>query len=244
MVDNELIYEGSNKNRFIKGVHTSYGMKPPSQIKKNSVAIEAMAKLNLSIQNYEELWQQCLLPTPEMASKIEKSAIKHINLYLIDYNSIIHRFGDANDPIAKEILKPGLISGQIGVNFNSNTFSLAPEHISAFANNDEIMNILSRLCFRANRETMHLLNNTTSFLINKNHTAPKISSIDKMFMPLIDGFDKLPTKQTSFISFNGVYSNEHYQTKTSQDQSLSTNESIFYNALVNVLVCFSDYISI
>ena len=32
-------------------------MKPPSQIKKNSVAIEAMAKLNLSIQNYEELWQ-------------------------------------------------------------------------------------------------------------------------------------------------------------------------------------------
>ena len=73
-----------------------------------------------------------------MASKIEKSAIKHINLYLVDYISIIYRLGDANDPIAKEILMPGLISGHIGINFNSNTFSLAPEHIFAFANNDEI----------------------------------------------------------------------------------------------------------
>ncbi|CAF3737244.1 unnamed protein product [Rotaria socialis] len=235
LVDNELIYEGSHKNRFIKGAHTSYGMKPPNQIKKSDKAIEALAKLNLNIQSYEELWQQCLLPVPEMAAKIEISAINHINLYLVDYISIIHRLGDANDPVAKEILRPGLISGQIGIDFDSNTFSLAPEHIVFFNNDHEIMNELNRLCIRANPQTMPLLNNTKSLMNNNNLSVSNSSNADKTCVQPVDNSNKLPPKQTSFINFNSVFSKEYCETDTSQNQCLSIEESEFHDIIVIAL---------
>ncbi|CAF0998674.1 unnamed protein product [Rotaria sordida] len=224
LVDNELIYEASNKNRFTKGAHTSYAMKPPSQIRKNNLSMEALAKLNLNINDYEQLWQQCYLPTPELAAKIEKSAINHINLHLIDYISILHRLGEAKDPVAQEILKPGLLNGHIGIDFHSNTFSLSPEHIIYFNNDDEIMKQLNRLCIRANDQNIGLLNSTTSSTIENNASMGKSSRVNKLFMPLVDDYNQLQTKKTSFMNSSDIFSNEYNQTNILHKQFLSTKE--------------------
>lgn len=149
MVRNCLLHEPSSKIRFIRGTHKSYALAPPNQIKKSPLSIEALSALQLTIDQYENLWDQCVLPSPELAAKIDRAAINHIKSHLADYVSIVHRLGDANDPIAREILRPGLSEGRIGIDSVSNIFSLAPEHIIHFETDNDIMKILQKLCIRA-----------------------------------------------------------------------------------------------
>ncbi|CAF1452338.1 unnamed protein product [Didymodactylos carnosus] len=55
LIDNELIYQSSDKNRFINGTRSSYAMATPNQIERNNLAREALTKLNLNINGYEKL---------------------------------------------------------------------------------------------------------------------------------------------------------------------------------------------
>ncbi|CAF2830348.1 unnamed protein product [Rotaria sp. Silwood2] len=225
LITNDLIYQSFDKVRFIKGAHKSYAMLPPSHIKNNNVSTKALAKLNLNITDYEQIWQQYLLPTPKLSAKIEKSAINHINLHLSDYISIIHRLGDANDPVAEYILKPGLQCGQIGIDFKSNTFSLAPEHIIHFNSDDDIMKQLNRLCIRATDQKFALLNNTESSAIYNHYMARKVPEAVEMSIPLTDDCNQLQRKQLSSVIFIDISPNEYDQTNTLQKQFISTEES-------------------
>ncbi|CAM4841639.1 unnamed protein product, partial [Rotaria magnacalcarata] len=225
LVANGLIFQTSSTGRFIKGVQLSYAMMPPNQIKQNNLSIEALAKLNLNIYNYEDLWMQCCLPAPEVAAKLEKSAMNHIKLHLIDYISIIHRLGDAKDPIAREILKPGLIIGQIGIDFDSNKFSLAPEHSIRFNDDDEIMKNLNRLCIRVSGENVGLFDSTTSSTINGNNSMTKMPLVDKTCIPLVYDYGQVPTEQAGAIDSNDLFSNEYHQTTISQRQFTSNKEA-------------------
>ncbi|CAF1269094.1 unnamed protein product [Rotaria sordida] len=225
LVTNDLVYQSFDKVRFVKGAHKSYAMVPPNQIKNNNVSIKALAKLNLNITDYEQIWQQCLLPTPELSAKIEPSAINLINLHLSDYISIIHRLGDANDPVAKEILKPGLQCGQIGIDYKSNTFSLAPEHIIHFHSDDDIMKLLNGLCIRATAQQVGLLNNTGSSAICNHYMAPKEPDTVQMSIPLADDYNQLQRKQLFSVISVDISSNEKDQTNTLQKQLISTEET-------------------
>ena len=57
LITNDFVYQPFDKVRFIKGAHKSYAMLPPNQIKHNSVSIKALAKLNLNITDYEQIWR-------------------------------------------------------------------------------------------------------------------------------------------------------------------------------------------
>ncbi|CAF1387240.1 unnamed protein product, partial [Adineta steineri] len=181
LIDNELIYRSPNKFRFIKGTRSSYAMATPNQIKRSNLAHTALIKLNLNINEYEKLWKQCLLPTPELAGKIDKPAIDYISSQLVDYISIIHRLGDADDPVAQEILKPGLHSAQIGIDFNSNTFSLASEHILNFNTDDDVMKQLKKICIRPTNGKNDLLICTKSSMVDNHHY---INTTDTLVMDL------------------------------------------------------------
>jgi hypothetical protein len=244
LITNELIYQSSDKVRFIKGAHKSYAMLPPNQIRNNTLSIKALAKLNLNIDDYEKIWQQCLLPTPEISAKIEKSAITHINLHLADYISYIHRLGDANDPIAQEILKPGLTNGQIGIDYNLNTFSLAHEHILHFDNDDDIMQQLKNLCMRATNQKVDLLNNNTTFsLLNNQHSINTIDTtminlsrpdVFEMSVAPVDDGEQLKIKQLSSKISVDAFSNEYDRTTVFKNQILSNQGGKFY-CVVNML---------
>ncbi|CAF3915853.1 unnamed protein product [Rotaria sp. Silwood1] len=226
LVTNQLIDQASDKLRFIKGAHRSYALFPPNQIESNDLSIKALAELNLSINDYKKIWELCLLPTAELSAKIEKSAINHINLHLKDYISIIHRLGNVYDPIAQEILKPGLSSGQIGIDFNSNIFSLEPEHIIHFENNDDILKQLNKLCFRATNRTLPLSNNTTSSMIDNYVSSSTISGAIKTSVPLADNYVPLQTERD--ISLN-----ECDQLNIFKEQTIS-NEGGKPNSNVNM----------
>ena len=158
LITSGLICQPGDKERFIKGAHTSYAMIPPRQVEKNSASIEALAQLKLTMIDYQKGWQQCLLAAPELSAKMERPAIHHINLYLDDYIPIIHRLGSAYDPIAQKILKPGLLDSRIGIDFHSNTFSLMPEHIIHFDSDDDVMEKLKTICVRPNGQKSDFLN--------------------------------------------------------------------------------------
>ncbi|CAF1170848.1 unnamed protein product [Rotaria magnacalcarata] len=234
LIANDLLYQPFGKVRFMKGAHKSYAMLPPNQVKKNDVSIRALAKLNLNISDYERIWQQCMLPTPELSAKIEKSAINHINLHLGDYISIIHRLGDANDPVAQEILKPGLQCGQIGINFTSNTFSLEPEHIVHFNCDNNIMKQLNELCIRATDQKVTLLNDTTSSTIYNDYMAQKVSDTVEISIPFTDGYNQLQGKKLSSVISTGISSNEYDQTNTLQKQVISNEEASASIILPNI----------
>ena len=119
--------------------------------------IAALAKLDLTVDDYEGLWRQCVLPAPELALKLERSAIERIRSHLNDYIAIIHRLGDSSDPVAQVILKPGLRSGEVGVDFDSNNFSLGPDHMVHFNDEKEILKTLNRFCTRAIDSTANFL---------------------------------------------------------------------------------------
>jgi len=244
LINNRLIYQASGKSRFLKGCHLSYTMATPNQIKNNKLSMEALAKLNLNMDDYEQLWQQCLLPTHETAAKIEKSAINHIKSYLIDYISIIHRFGDANDPVAQEILKPGLHSGRIGIDFDSNTFSLIPEHILYFNNDDEIMKQLNRLCIRAIDQKIGLFNDIVSSMIDNHCSMAKMSPVVKTSMLPIDDNNQLQTKQPSSVSSSNIFSDKYDQTNTLKKQFLPTKESKRHSILNCAIINISEYVFI
>jgi hypothetical protein len=149
LINNRLAHEASGQNRFIRGVHTSYALATPTEIKNSHVSITALAKLGLNVDDYNGFWRRCLLPTPELALRLERSAIDRIRAHLDDYIAIIHRLGDSNDPLAQIILKPGLRSGEVGIDFDSNNFSLKSDHMVHFDDDKEILKTLSRFCTRA-----------------------------------------------------------------------------------------------
>ena len=148
LINHGLIHQASGKTRFIKGAHDSYAMATPGAIKKKNLSLESLAKLNLNIDQYEELWARCILPSAELAIKLERTAVEHIKMNLEDYVRIIHRLGNANDPIAQDALKPGLLDGEIGVDFDSKRFSLKPEHFLHLESDHDVMEILGLLCAR------------------------------------------------------------------------------------------------
>jgi hypothetical protein len=228
LIDNELIYQSSDNIRFIKGTRISYAMVSPNQIKNNNLSIKALAKLNLSINDYEQIWLNCLLPTPDVSAKLEKSTINHINLHLNDYISIIHRLGDANDPIAQEILKPGLRNGQIGIDFDSNTFSLASEYIIHFNDDDDIMKQLNVLCIRATGQKGSLLNNTGYSMIGNYCLNAKMSGVIETFIPAVDNYNQLQMERVSSIISTDTYANAYDQTNTLEKQVISTEASKFH----------------
>ncbi|CAF5042924.1 unnamed protein product, partial [Rotaria sp. Silwood1] len=221
-----------DKLRFIKGAHRSYALFPPNQIESNDLSIKALAELNLSINDYKKIWELCLLPTAELSAKIEKSAINHINLHLKDYISIIHRLGNVYDPIAQEILKPGLSSGQIGIDFNSNIFSLEPEHIIHFENNDDILKQLNKLCFRATNRTLPLSNNTTSSMIDNYVSSSTISGAIKTSVPLADNYVPLQTERD--ISLNECDQLNIFKEQTISNEGASS--SIEYNSSTDSMI--------
>ena len=212
LINNELIYECSNKVRFLKGAHKSYAMIPPNQIKNNTTLINALTQLNLNINDYEQIWQQCILPTPELCAKIEKPAIDHTKLHLSDYISIVHRLGNATDPVAQQILKPGLHSGQIGINPYSNTFSLAPEHVIHFNKDDDIMMQLNRLCVRAIHQKVDLIKHNKSPMIGCDYSISTNSTsvidlsesnvISNMHISIDDGEQSKIKQHSLIISMN------------------------------------------
>lgn len=145
-----MLIQAPEKTRFIKGAHSTYAMATPTQLRTNRLSMEALPHLQLTTADYEKLWEECILPSPETATKIDKLAIDHIKKYLNDYISIIHRLGKGTDPVAQEILKPGLNLRQIGIDHISNRFSLRMEHMVSFASDNEISQHLERLCCREN----------------------------------------------------------------------------------------------
>ncbi|CAF4066585.1 unnamed protein product [Rotaria sp. Silwood2] len=234
LINNELIYECSNKVRFLKGAHKSYAMIPPNQIKNNTTLINALTQLNLNINDYEQIWQQCILPTPKLCAKIEKSAIDHIKLHLSDYISIVHRLGNATDPVAQQILKPGLHSGQIGINPDSNTFSLAPEHVIHFNKDDDIMMQLNRLCVRAIDQKVDLIKHNKSpmihcdYAISTNSTSVidlSQSNVINMHISIDDG-EQSKLKQYSLIISMNIFSGEYDRTKIFKNQTSSNDEEV------------------
>jgi hypothetical protein len=218
LINNQLIYQSSGKSRFIKGTHVSYTLATPNQIKNNQLSMETFAKLNLNMNDYEQLWQQCLLPSSEMAAKMEKSAIEHICSHLNDYISIIHRLGAADDPIAQEIIKPGLQGGQIGIDFDSNIFSLKPEHTLYINTDDYIMDQLNRLCVRATDQTDGVLNFTSSSVNHNDCSTIKMPRMLKTSMQHVDNHNQLQTEQISAMISNDISSNEYDQMNTSEKQ--------------------------
>jgi hypothetical protein len=171
LINHGLIHQASGKLRFIKGAHASYAMATPGEIKGKNSSLASLTKLNLDIDQYEELWSRCLLPSVELAMKIEKSAIEHVKMHLNDYVRIIHHLGTATDPIAQEVLKPGLSSGQIGVDFDSSTFSLKPEHSLRLENDCNVIAILNKLCSRTIDPTSCSLTNANSSMSSDSDTS-------------------------------------------------------------------------
>lgn len=216
LVDNELIYQASNEYRFIKGTRVSYALKPPNQIKQNSLSNQALAKLNLNINHYEQLWQQCCMPKPEMAEKIDKSIIDYINSYLVDYISILHRLGNSRDPIAQAILKPGLQNGLIGIDYYSNIFSLAPEHIISFNDDYEIMRQLDRLCIRASNENVRFSINTESSMIE--NEIRMTDTLSKNKITSVEYRNTFQMKPIPLIDSNNAVSNDYTQANSSSKQ--------------------------
>jgi hypothetical protein len=252
LINNELIYECSNKDRFLKGAHKSYAMIPPNQIKNNATAINALTKLNLNINDYEQIWQHCILSTPEVCAKIEKPAIDHIRLHLNDYISIVHRLGNATDPVAQQILKPGLHSSQIGINPDSNTFSLAREHVIHFNKDDDIMMQLNRLCVRAIVQKVDLIKHNKSPMIDCDYSTSAnstsiidlLSQTDVINMHIsIDGGEQSETKQHSLIISMIIFSGEYDRTNTFKNQTSSNEEGKFHYVLNQPFINVFWYIS-
>ncbi|UJR34580.1 hypothetical protein I4U23_027356 [Adineta vaga] len=244
LIDNGLVFQPLNKSRFIKGTRSSYAMATPKQIKQNNLAIEALINLNLTTIDYEQLWQDCLLFSPDVASKIDKTAIDHINSNLIDYISIIHRLGDANDPVAQEILKPGLFNGQIGINPLANTFSLSPEHTLQSKDDDYITNLMHKLCISAVAQTQNNDSSKKERTSLTVHNHP-INNTETTMIDLSENVQRLQTQfQSSSISID-VLSSKNDRIENSRDQvllkekgnetfSMSHMDSIIMNEYVNV----------
>ncbi|CAF1359232.1 unnamed protein product [Adineta steineri] len=218
-----------------RGTRSSYSMATPNQIKRSNLAHTALIKLNLNINEYEKLWKQCLLPTPELAGKIDKPAIDYISSQLVDYISIIHRLGNADDPVAQEILKPGLHSAQIGIDFNSNTFSLASEHILNFNTDDDVMKQLKKICIRPTNGKNDLLICTKSSMVDNHHY---INTTDTLIMDLsqpdvmdisllhVDVVEQLQTKLPPSSISKNMSSNETYEISILKSHGLF-NEKAF-----------------
>ncbi|CAF1418087.1 unnamed protein product [Adineta steineri] len=243
LIDNGLAFQPSNKTRFIKGTRTSYVMATPNQIKHNNMAVEALNKINLNITDYEQLWKECLLFTTEVASKIEKIAIDHINFNLIDYISIIHRLGNANDPISQEILKPGLLNGQIGINPETNTFSLSHEHIIQTKDDAYVMNLLKKICNTAvaHNNDSSKKERTSTIMIDLSEPATS-----NMSSSLADDVQRLQTPLQLSSIYTDIVSNENDQIENFKEQNLfnekpnetvstSTMDSIIRKECSNVL---------
>jgi hypothetical protein len=213
-------------------------MATPNQIKNDQLSIVTLATLNLNIDDYEKLWQQGILPTPEMATKMENSAINHINNNLNDYITIIHRLGNADDPIAQGILKPGLSAARIGIDFGSNTFSLSLEYIIDFNNDNDIMKELKKLCSRATDQKTDVLNHSRSSMLNSDHSIntddasiQNISQPDAMKNSLLIDDNEVEQLQpelfSSLISMD-ISSSENDQITLCKKQTLSKKESKLY----------------
>jgi hypothetical protein len=231
LISNKLIYQPSDKVRFIKGAHTSYAMLSPNQIKNNDISIKALAKLNLTIGDYEKIWQQCTLPSSELSSKIEKSAINHIKSHLNDYISIIHRLGSATDPVAQEILKPGLLNGEIGISFDPKSFSLASEYIVPFNNDNDIMEQLKTMCIRASNENVGALDNTELPMFDNHGMIVKISDRVENFVQYVDDCNQLQAQQSSSVTSANISSNEYYPTNKLQHQVVPNEKSKIRHSL-------------
>ena len=207
-------------------------MLSPNQIKNNKLSIKALANLNININDYEHIWQQCLLPMPELTRKIEKPAIDYIKLHLSDYISIIHRLGNASDPIAREILMSGLRNGQIGIDLDSNTFSLASEHIIDFNNDDDVMKQLNNLCIRAIDQKVGLSNSIESAMIDNHCLSASMSDPIKNSIPSIDDYNQLQMERVSSVISTDTSSNENDKTNIFLKTVISTEHSNYCYFLI------------
>ncbi|UJR18796.1 hypothetical protein I4U23_005702 [Adineta vaga] len=205
LIDNGLIYQSLNKDRFIKGIRSSYVMATPTQIEQNNMAIEALDKLKLNINKYRQLWKQCLLYTSDIAGKIDKPAINYISANLFDFIEIIHRLGNADDPVAQEILKPGLRNGLIGIDPETHTFTLSPNNS---AQDERTSLILDR----------HRSNNSNATMIN-------LTESDKIIMTsfITDDVQELQTQLQASKPFSNIHSNKNNSTNNLEEQ-VSLNE--------------------
>ena len=210
-------------------------MATPNQIKQNDMSIEALINLKMNINKYEQLWKECLLSTYDIPSKIDKNAIDIIKSNLIDYIPIIHRLGDSKDPIAQEILKPGLLNGQIGINHETNTFSLLPEHMLQTKNDDYVMGLLNNLCGANIAQKNESSKEKTSTTINQyqinNNEIIMIDSSEpnnvNTSSSLADDVQRLQTQfQTSSISTD-ILSTKIHQIDNPEKQTLVSEKGKF-----------------
>ena len=243
LITSGLVYQPPGKVRFFKGAHTSYAMLPPNHVKDKELSIKALAKLNLNIDDYVQIWQQCLLPTLQPPAKMEKAAINHIKLHLNDYISFVHRLGNATDPVAQEILKPGLYTGQIGIDFDLKSFSLASEHMIHFDNDDDVMNQISRLCIGANDEKVDILENTTFSVVDRQCIAAKMSHAVEISMERANDDNQLQAQQSSSVISVDISSTEYDQTNTLPKQDESTEKGKFFCTSIHVFISHFNRIS-
>lgn len=228
LATNGLVYQPSDKVRFFKGVHTSYAMLPPDHVKDKELPIKALAKLNLNIDDYVRIWQQCLLPTPELSAKLEKMAINHIRSYLKDYISIIHRLGNAMDPVAQEILKPGLLTGQIGIDFDSKLFSLAPEHMIHLNNDHDVVKQLSGLCSRVDNETVDVSDKIGFSMVDHPCILATMPGVTEASTKHANDYNQLQIQGSSSVISLDISLNIHNPTNTPPKQVGSIEESKRY----------------
>ncbi|UJR18400.1 hypothetical protein I4U23_005304 [Adineta vaga] len=227
LVDNELIYQPLNKERFIKGTRSSYVMATPTQIQQNNMSIEALTELKLNINDYRQIWKQCLFSTTDIAGKIDKPAIDYISSNLFGFIEIIHRLGDANDPIAQEILKPGLRNGLIGIDPETQTFTLSPVYAFEMKDNRYIMKQLNKLCVPAiSQKNDSSKNERTSLILdshrsnNSNATMIDLTESDKVNMTslIIDDVQELQTQLEASKLFSDIHSNKNNSMNNLKEQ--------------------------
>ena len=115
--------------------------------------------------------------------------------------------------------------GQIGIDFKSNAFSLAPEHIIHFNSDDDIMKQLNRLCIRTTDQKVASLHNTTSSTLFSHYMTPNVDDAVEMSISPTDDYNQLQRKQLSAVISGDIHSNKHDQINTLQEGVVSTEES-------------------
>jgi len=235
-----LIYQPPNKERLLKGTRSSYVMATPSQIEQNNMAIEALTKLKLNINDYRQLWKQCVFSTSDISGKIDKLGIDYINSNLFDFIEFIHRLGDVNDPVAQEILKPGLRNGLIGIDPETHTFTLSPVHTFEMKNDLHIMNQLNKICFTAVSQKNKSSKNEKSSLIVQRHRSNNsdammidLTESDKVNMTslIIDDIQELQTQFQASKIFTDIHSKGN-------DPINNRKEQILLNENGKFLLCY------
>ncbi|CAF4315011.1 unnamed protein product, partial [Rotaria sp. Silwood2] len=252
LVDNGLIYQPKNRDRFIKGTRSSFVMATPGQIEQNNMAIEALTELKLNINNYRQLWKQCLLCTPDLAGKIDKPAINYISSNLFDFIEIIHRLGNANDPVAQEILKPSLRNGLIGIDPETDTFTLSPVHAFEMKDDHYIMNQLNKLCIPAISQKNNSSKNERMPLILDHHRS---NNSDTMMIDLtesdtvnmtsliIDDVQELQRQFQASKIFTDIHPNKNDSINNLKEQvSLNEKDNSIYDINKSLTTAFNSTI--